>query len=231
MHYLWGLRLTVCSSDQSIMPACLPAELLRLIFASALERSPDDSITPLDYVSLCALSRDWREYVGPLFWSTVTIAKPVDWVALFDPRSGLLTTGSMAEERWAWVKTLQIVEGVNPPVRTEPPLCWHLYGNRNVVGGPISFLEDIAAPPFASTHRLDQLSFIPMVSIAEEDAQRTHLLRYHREAADAVARRAVNPSPETGTFLALKASSFNLVSFPNHRHASFLGRQASLVRS
>lgn len=139
--------------------------------------------------------------MGPLFWSTVTIAKPADWVALFDPRSGLLTTGSMAEERWAWVKTLQIIEGVNPPVRREPPLCWHLYGNRNVVGGPISFLEDIVAPPFASTHRLDKLSFISKVSTEEEDAQRTHLLRYHREAADAVARRAVDPSPETGTFL------------------------------
>lgn len=76
---------------------------------SHLFNPPNTQPTPLAHSSpLLLVSKRVRELTLPLFWRSITLTRSSHFVALFDPKKGLLHHGSLAVDRRGWIRELCI---------------------------------------------------------------------------------------------------------------------------
>lgn len=98
----------------------VPLEILERIIQYALH--PPGELTPasippapFNRATFLLVSRGIRDIALPLVYHTIWTTKPSDYVAFFDPKSGLLVAGEGAKTRWRLVKQLAICTPVVPP--------------------------------------------------------------------------------------------------------------------
>lgn len=97
----------------------LPLEILERIllytFRRRTETTPSSDPYPLRRTThLLLVSRSFRELCLPIFFQSITIARPSDYITFFDPEDGLIS-GDEGEQRWSFVRELCIVSSIGPP--------------------------------------------------------------------------------------------------------------------
>jgi hypothetical protein len=68
---------------------------------------------------LLLISYHFRRFVLPLFYRTIVIARPEDWMMFFDSERGLLVAGGQGKRRAEWVKELWVFRGAEVPLDWE----------------------------------------------------------------------------------------------------------------
>ncbi|KAL7411302.1 hypothetical protein BDY24DRAFT_135257 [Mrakia frigida] len=90
------------------LPDDILSEIFSHFFGSTSVATPISPPTPVKgSTSLLLTSKPFRTLSLPLFWRSITIHKPSDFVSLFDPKIGLLhAKGKVGKERRGWIQTL-----------------------------------------------------------------------------------------------------------------------------
>ncbi|KAL7411321.1 hypothetical protein BDY24DRAFT_417123 [Mrakia frigida] len=90
------------------LPDDILSEILSHFFGSTSVAIPISPPTPVKgSTSLLLTSKRFRTLSLPLFWRSITIHQPFDFVSLFGPKIGLLhAKGEVGKERRGWIQTL-----------------------------------------------------------------------------------------------------------------------------
>ncbi|KAL7414417.1 hypothetical protein BDY24DRAFT_440389 [Mrakia frigida] len=97
----------------------VPLEVLeRILSYTFLRRSPltpsSDPYPLRNTTYLLVVSKAFHELCLPFFFHSITIGRPSDYVAFFDPKEGIFVVGNKGRKRWSFVRELCFGPMVEP---------------------------------------------------------------------------------------------------------------------
>lgn len=141
----------------------LPVEVLEDIFSLAFEQdiSPT-SLQPTPTASVLGLllvSSSIRAFVLPFFWRSITICRPLDWIALFeaeDDRGLLVGETDVKRQRRGWIQELAVLVPSGSPESQVPV---------DMVKSSQELLDLMARHGKNVIRRLEDLSLLPVTGL------------------------------------------------------------------